>query len=424
MAAYEQRTYSGGATDTTLATDITAGALSFSCATGDGTNYPAGPAYLIIDWDNSKAEKIRYTSKSGDTFTVPGSDGRGVDGTTAQAHAAGAKMRHCWTATDAQEANRAAVNTVGRVTTKGDLVAGTAANALDRVPAGANNSILTADSSAGTGVSYKTLAALAALIATAKGDLIVSNGTTVVRLPAGTDGQQLVTDSAQAAGIKWATPGAATDAAAIHNAIVDAKGDLIVATGADTVARLAVGVNGQALVADSTQAAGVKWGNPASYTSLWTGTVDPVLVDGTANQTTTANQALYFKFRCQETVSLASLRFYVQSGSSGNVDVGVYADSAGAPAGRLASSGSTATPVNGTFATVTFTGAVTLNAGTDYWMAFAASATNITLGSSGNIVLPVVADFARQQSSAFPLPANATPNAYSVAKIPLLGYFT
>lgn len=44
---------------------------------------------------------------------------------------------------------------------------------------------------------------------------------------------------------------------------VDAKGDLIVGTGADTFARLAVGTNGYTLVADSAQATGVKWAAPA-----------------------------------------------------------------------------------------------------------------------------------------------------------------
>lgn len=40
---------------------------------------------------------------------------------------------------------------------------------------------------------------------------------------------------------------------------VDAKGDLIVGTGADTFARLAVGTNGHTLVADSAQSTGLKW---------------------------------------------------------------------------------------------------------------------------------------------------------------------
>ena len=46
--------------------------------------------------------------------------------------------------------------------------------------------------------------------------------------------------------------------------IVDAKGDLIVATAADTVARRAVGSNGQVLTADSAESTGVKWATPAS----------------------------------------------------------------------------------------------------------------------------------------------------------------
>lgn len=46
---------------------------------------------------------------------------------------------------------------------------------------------------------------------------------------------------------------------AVAKSIVDAKGDLIAATAADTVARLAVGSNGQVLTADSTAATGMKW---------------------------------------------------------------------------------------------------------------------------------------------------------------------
>lgn len=47
--------------------------------------------------------------------------------------------------------------------------------------------------------------------------------------------------------------------AAISKTIVDAKGDLIAATAADTIARLAVGTDGQILSADSTASTGLKW---------------------------------------------------------------------------------------------------------------------------------------------------------------------
>ena len=41
--------------------------------------------------------------------------------------------------------------------------------------------------------------------------------------------------------------------------IIDAKGDLIAGSAADTAARVAVGTNGYVLTADSAEAAGVKW---------------------------------------------------------------------------------------------------------------------------------------------------------------------
>jgi hypothetical protein len=63
----------------------------------------------------------------------------------------------------------------------------------------------------------------------------------------------------------WVT---SDDANAIQNAIVDAKGDLITATAADTPARLGVGTNGQILMADSTESTGLKWATPAAGGSM------------------------------------------------------------------------------------------------------------------------------------------------------------
>lgn len=51
---------------------------------------------------------------------------------------------------------------------------------------------------------------------------------------------------------------------AVQSSIVDAKGDLLVATAADTVTRIAVGSDNQVLTADSSQASGVRWATPSS----------------------------------------------------------------------------------------------------------------------------------------------------------------
>jgi hypothetical protein len=77
----------------------------------------------------------------------------------------------------------------------------------------------------------------------------------------GTTGQVLSKASNANMDFTWVT---SDDANAIQNAIVDAKGDLIAATAADTPARLAVGTNGQVLTADSTASTGLKWATPAA----------------------------------------------------------------------------------------------------------------------------------------------------------------
>jgi hypothetical protein len=60
----------------------------------------------------------------------------------------------------------------------------------------------------------------------------------------------------------------------INETIVDAKGDLIVATAADTVARKAVGANGLFLKADSVQADGLVWGTEANASTTVRGLVE------------------------------------------------------------------------------------------------------------------------------------------------------
>ena len=81
----------------------------------------------------------------------------------------------------------------------------------------------------------------------------------LVDLKGGTTGQVLAKASGTDMDFSWVT-----DATGIPATIFDAKGDIIAATAADTAARLAVGANGETLVADSSTATGLKWAAPAS----------------------------------------------------------------------------------------------------------------------------------------------------------------
>lgn len=89
----------------------------------------------------------------------------------------------------------------------------------------------------------------------AKGDILVATANDLAtNVSVGTNGQILVADSSQAAGVVWATnaPDVATT-----------KGDLITRT-ASGYARIGVGSNGQGLLADSSTSTGLVWGAPAS----------------------------------------------------------------------------------------------------------------------------------------------------------------
>jgi hypothetical protein len=86
--------------------------------------------------------------------------------------------------------------------------------------------------------------------------------TALVDLKGGTTGQVLSKASNTNMDFTWVTT---DDANAIQNTIVDAKGDLISATGSDVPARLAVGANGETLVADSSTSTGLKWAKSANF---------------------------------------------------------------------------------------------------------------------------------------------------------------
>ena len=78
-----------------------------------------------------------------------------------------------------------------------------------------------------------------------------ATGPTGPQGPTGATGPQGDTGATGATG--------ATGPAGTPSSVVDAKGDLLAGTGNDAISRLAVGVNGAGLVADSTQPSGLRW---------------------------------------------------------------------------------------------------------------------------------------------------------------------
>jgi len=89
----------------------------------------------------------------------------------------------------------------------------------------------------------------------AKGDLVVGTGAdTFDKLTAGTNETRLVADSGETTGLKYV--------ADTTNYAIAAKGDLLVGTAADTLAALTVGTNGHTLVANSSTSTGLEWQAP------------------------------------------------------------------------------------------------------------------------------------------------------------------
>ena len=86
----------------------------------------------------------------------------------------------------------------------------------------------------------------------AKGDLLAGTASqTLDRLTVGTNNQRLIANSSATTGLAWAND--------TTNTVIDTKGDLLVGAAADVVAKLPVGTNNQILVANSSATNGLAW---------------------------------------------------------------------------------------------------------------------------------------------------------------------
>lgn len=165
------------------------------------------------------------------------------------------------------------------VDAKGDLIVASADNTVDNLAVGANGRVLMADSAETLGLKWRALDTtdVSGAVATSRtisttspvtggGDLSASR---TIAINDGTTSQkgavQLEDSTASTSTTKAATPNSVKSAydlanGAIPKSLVDAKGDLLVGTADNTVARLAVGgTNGHVLTVDSGEATGLKF---------------------------------------------------------------------------------------------------------------------------------------------------------------------
>ena len=154
-----RRYYSSTAVATTLSGSINNSTTSVTVTALSG--FPnTTPWTAIIDKDTASEEVVTVTAVAGTTLTVT----RGVDGTSAVSHNAGAAFSHGVSARDFDETNSHVNDTTTDVHSQYVLKS----------------------------------------LVTTKGDLIVRDTSAPARLGVGTDGHILTADSAQTLGVKWA----------------------------------------------------------------------------------------------------------------------------------------------------------------------------------------------------------------------------
>ncbi len=140
MAAVTRRSYAGAAPACTLTNSIT-GADTSALLTGTVTAWNStatGPFFMVIDPGLVTEEKVLVGSRTGSSLS---SITRGVDGTTASSHSAGATCYPVFTATDADEANTFA----STMTTRGDLLTMGSGPTVARIAIGTNGYVLTSN---------------------------------------------------------------------------------------------------------------------------------------------------------------------------------------------------------------------------------------------------------------------------------------
>jgi hypothetical protein len=171
------------------------------------------------------------------------------------------------------------------VDAKGDLLAGTADNAVARVGVGANGRVLSADSAQASGMAWNTT--VSSLLGTANEvEISATTGAITISLPSAVTIGTLTIDSVAISTVQTGSESFvdndtsvmtsaavqdkilaysyATAAGTIPISLIDAKGDLLVGSADDTAVKVGVGADGRVLSADASQATGMVWNTTVS----------------------------------------------------------------------------------------------------------------------------------------------------------------
>jgi len=105
-------------------------------------------------------------------------------------------------------------------------------------------------------------------------------------------------------------------ASAINPTIVDVKGDLLVGSAADTVARLAVGTNNYVLTADSSATNGVKWAAASGKT--WQQTATGSMTGASITVSSLTGQEILVSWENWSSTGSAELKYRLNSNSGSN----------------------------------------------------------------------------------------------------------
>lgn len=198
--------------------------------------------------------------------------------------------------------------------------------------------------------------------------------TSLADLKGGTTGQVLSKASNTDMDFTWV---AQDDSNAIQNAIVDAKGDLVAASAADTPARLAVGANGTILTADSGESTGLKWvARPTFYAYLSsnqtvsTGVITKLQINTEEYDLGSCyDNATNYRFT-PTTAGIYQFNFLIQASGSGGTTIWVYKNGSTIREGsRTAGAG----------APMGFSTQITMNGSTDYVEFYAQVASGTTV---------------------------------------------